>query len=328
MGEKFSLKWSNFQANASNLFRKLRITEDFYDVTLVSDDHKQVSAHKIVLCASSEYFKNILKNNKHSHPLLCLNDVDSNELNNVLDYIYNGELQIHQDHLDQFLQVAHRFQLEGLAQQDYANMTESKTSNWLDFLDNEKDDDAIILEESEYNEESDQKALSDFEKPPKDRSVAPIQPSSFDIVEELDQKIQEKFARQSDEKLERDDDAVMLEDSEYNEPEEETMSGLVKPPKDRQVDVKPSSFENVEELDQKIEEKIGRQDDGKFVCKPCGKLFKVKQHAKEHTEIHFVGLSFPCPHCESRLRTRTSLRMHVCKYHKNIHYAMKCRDGT
>ena len=120
----------------------------------------------------------------------------------------------------------------------------------------------------------------------------------------------------------------MLEDSEYNEPEEETLSGLVKPPKDRRVDVKPSSFENVEELDQKIEEKIGRNPNGKFECIPCGKLFKVKQHAKEHTEIHFVGLSFPCPHCESRLRARTSLRMHVCKYHKNIHYAMKCRDGT
>ena len=316
MGEKFSLKWNDFQANASNSFRKLRNTDDFYDVTLVSDDHKQVSAHKIVLCASSEYFKNILKNNKHSHPLLCLNDVDANELNNVLDYIYNGELQIHQDHLDQFLQVAHRFQLEGLAQQDYANKTESKTSNWLDFLDNEKDEDAIILDETEYSE-SVGKALSDFAKPPIDRSVATVQQTT---VMELDQKIKGK--------LEKDDDAVMLEDSEYNEPVEETLSDLVKPPRDRRVDDKPSSFENIEELDQRIEEKIGRQEDGKFVCKPCGKLFKVKQHAKEHTEIHFVGLSFPCPHCESRLRTRTSLRMHVCKYHKKQHYELCSRDGT
>ena len=218
--------------------------------------------------------------------------------------------------MDQFLQVAHRFQLEGLAQQDYANKTESKTSNWLDFLDNEKDEDAIILEDSEYSE-SVKKAFTNFTKPPIDKSVTTVQQST---VMELDQKIEEKFKK--------DDDAVMLEDSEYNEPVEETLSDLVKPPRDRRADVQPSSFENVEELDQKIEEKIGRQEDGKFVCKPCGKLFKVKQHAKEHTEIHFVGLSFPCPHCESRLRTRTSLRMHVCKYHKKQHYELCSRDGT
>ena len=76
MAEKFCLKWNDFQTNINNSFRKLRCADDFYDVTLVSDDQKQVSAHKVVLSTSSEYFKNILKSNKHSHPLLCLNGVN------------------------------------------------------------------------------------------------------------------------------------------------------------------------------------------------------------------------------------------------------------
>ena len=42
--------------------------EDFYDVTLVSDDQKEVMAHNVALSSSSEYFKNILKMNKHAHP--------------------------------------------------------------------------------------------------------------------------------------------------------------------------------------------------------------------------------------------------------------------
>ena len=35
-------------------------------------------------------------------------------MENILDYIYNGEIQIYQDDLDRFLTIANRFQLEGL----------------------------------------------------------------------------------------------------------------------------------------------------------------------------------------------------------------------
>jgi len=70
MSEKFSLKWNDFNDNVSKTFSSMRHQEDFYDVTLVSDDQEQFSAHKVVLSACSEYFGNILKKNKHSHPLL------------------------------------------------------------------------------------------------------------------------------------------------------------------------------------------------------------------------------------------------------------------
>ena len=43
------MKWNDFQTNVSNAFRKLRTSDNFYDVTLVSDDQQQVSAHKLVL---------------------------------------------------------------------------------------------------------------------------------------------------------------------------------------------------------------------------------------------------------------------------------------
>ena len=73
-----------------------------------------MSAHKLVFSASSEYFKNIFQTNKHSHPLLCLGGICSNDLDNILDFIYNGQVDIYQDHLDKFLEIAQRFKLEGL----------------------------------------------------------------------------------------------------------------------------------------------------------------------------------------------------------------------
>ena len=114
MSEKFCLKWNGFQSNVSDSFSLLRNEDYLHDVTIVTDDHEQVAAHKLVLSACSEYFKNIFKKSKHSHPLLCLEGVSSKDVRNMMDYIYNGELQIFQDDLDQFLKVAQRLKIEGL----------------------------------------------------------------------------------------------------------------------------------------------------------------------------------------------------------------------
>merc|ERR1712243_106746 len=85
MSDKFCLRWNDFHTNVSKTIGNLRYEDDFFDVTLVSDDQKQMFAHKVVLSASSEYFKNILKQNKHSNPILCLEGINSIEMNSILD---------------------------------------------------------------------------------------------------------------------------------------------------------------------------------------------------------------------------------------------------
>merc|ERR1712126_573347 len=67
MSDKFSLKWNDFHTNAAKSFSLFRNDDYLQDVTLVADDHKQISAHKLVLSACSDYFNNIFKNSKHSH---------------------------------------------------------------------------------------------------------------------------------------------------------------------------------------------------------------------------------------------------------------------
>ena len=116
--EKFCLKTVDYQTNISKSFQSLRNQDDFCDVTLVGEDFKQVTAHKVVLSSCSEYFKNILKQNKHSQPLLWLDGINSNELNNILDYIYYGSVNIHQDDLDRFLSISQRLKLEGLISEE------------------------------------------------------------------------------------------------------------------------------------------------------------------------------------------------------------------
>ena len=114
MAEKFSLKWNDFHSNVSKSFGLFRHEDYLQDVTLVGDDHKQVKAQKLVLSTSSDYFREIFKNNNQTNIVLCLQGMDSVSLKHVLDYIYNGEVQLYQENIDKFLEIAQRLKLEGL----------------------------------------------------------------------------------------------------------------------------------------------------------------------------------------------------------------------
>ena len=115
MSETFCLQWDDFQSNASSSFENLRNEDYLHDVTLVSDDNCEIFAHKLVLSACSEYFKNIFKNRKvQTETLLCLNGTSSKDLNNILDYIYFGEVKIQEEELERFLDISQRFKLNGL----------------------------------------------------------------------------------------------------------------------------------------------------------------------------------------------------------------------
>ena len=164
MDEKFCLKWNDFDSNVSKSFGLLRNEGYLHDVTLVGDDNKQVSAHKLVLSASSEYFKNIFQNNnKHAHPLLCLDGIASEELGNIMDYIYNGEVKIYQESLDRFLTIAQRLQLNGLIgteNGDSVKKNESEDSSFMDQND---------VMTSESKDEVVNATYSSFSQPPKDR---------------------------------------------------------------------------------------------------------------------------------------------------------------
>ena len=69
--EKFCLKWNDFERNISHAFKDLRDDRDFFDVTLACES-SQIQAHKVILSACSPFFRGVLKQNPHQHPLLYL----------------------------------------------------------------------------------------------------------------------------------------------------------------------------------------------------------------------------------------------------------------
>ena len=114
MSEKLCLKWNDFQENVNTAFGSLRQDNDFANVTLACEDGQQVEAHKVILAASSPFFRNLLKRNQHPHPLIYMRGVKSENLLAVVDFLYRGEANVYQENLDSFLAIAEEFQLKGL----------------------------------------------------------------------------------------------------------------------------------------------------------------------------------------------------------------------
>ena len=54
-----SLKWKDFHENTKFGLGSLKENQDFTDVTLVSEDGLQVEAHKVILAASSPFFRDL-----------------------------------------------------------------------------------------------------------------------------------------------------------------------------------------------------------------------------------------------------------------------------
>jgi len=112
--QKLNLRWNDFQENAISAFGSLREEIEFADVTLVCEDYSQVEAHKVILASSSPFFKNLLRKNKHPHPLIYMKGLKSHDLVAVIDFLYYGEASVYQENLDSFLAVAEDLQLKGL----------------------------------------------------------------------------------------------------------------------------------------------------------------------------------------------------------------------
>ena len=129
MYEKLYLQWDDFQDNVRSAYGNLRETNDFADVTLACEDGHQIEAHKVILAVSSPLFENLLKRNKHNHPLIYMRGMKSEDLNAIVDFLYYGEANVFQENLDSFLGIAEELKLKGLTGQNSGEEKENGELN-------------------------------------------------------------------------------------------------------------------------------------------------------------------------------------------------------
>ena len=123
----------------------------FTDVTLVSDDNKHFSAHKLVLSSSSPLLREILLTHPTQEPVIYFPSVKHQELKAMISYMYQGSVTLAHDRVEDFKSFARQIKVKGLSNTN--NDLELKTEQLLaDEGNNLHFSNEIINEATSYDE--------------------------------------------------------------------------------------------------------------------------------------------------------------------------------
>ncbi|XP_055523474.1 broad-complex core protein isoforms 1/2/3/4/5 isoform X2 [Wyeomyia smithii] len=111
--DEFALCWNNFADNIASGFQNLYDRGDLVDVTIACD-RKLLKAHKIVLAICSPYFQEMFMSNPCKHPIIVLKDVSVNVMQELLQFMYQGEVNVKHTELQSFMKIAETLQIKGL----------------------------------------------------------------------------------------------------------------------------------------------------------------------------------------------------------------------
>ena len=145
----FSLGWNNFEESLANSLSSLRKEEHLFDVTFVTDDEKLVKAHKLVLSACSTFFQNLFKKSpgsQHQDSLIYSYGINSKNLNSIIEYIYNGQVEVREDEVDSFIFIAQKLKIKGLMTDVETEHKQEKTIVASDKIDDSWEDDSNSVE--------------------------------------------------------------------------------------------------------------------------------------------------------------------------------------
>ena len=98
--EKYAFKWHTYTDHLREMMKEMMTSEDFADVTLVSDDKKIIKAHRNILSTCSPVFKDILYTQAQSnHPVIYLRGIQYSEIESILQYMYLGEAKFYEERI-------------------------------------------------------------------------------------------------------------------------------------------------------------------------------------------------------------------------------------
>ena len=83
--EKYNLTWHNYSDHYKQILRDLMTTNNFSDVTLVTEDKQQIKAHKNIIGSCSPVFRNILQIDPfNNHPVIYLKGIQHFEMEPII----------------------------------------------------------------------------------------------------------------------------------------------------------------------------------------------------------------------------------------------------
>jgi len=118
--EMFRIRWDGSKkiVDLSNSFQKFRHGKELLDVSLVcansNGGSESLRAHKLLLAAYSPVFKDMFTYSSQNDSCVYLKGVSKDSLSLILDFIYQGSVDVPKSRMAGFLADAHELQIQGL----------------------------------------------------------------------------------------------------------------------------------------------------------------------------------------------------------------------
>ena len=135
--EKYTLTWYSYSNHLREALGEMMTSGDFADVTLVTDDKKQIKAHRNILSACSSVFKEIFQiNSNNNHSVVYLRGIQHSDMESILQFIYLGETNLHKERLNEFLIVAKDLGIQelgdGIEVEDYISNNDNEYNSIME----------------------------------------------------------------------------------------------------------------------------------------------------------------------------------------------------
>ena len=326
--EQYSLTWQSYSDHLRNIMQEMLGSDDFKDVSLVSDDKQLIKAHRNILSTCSPVFKSILQmEGQNNHPVIYLKGIKYSEIEAILKFIYTGETKCNEKELNELLLTAQNLEIKELCENVNIQVEAQ--------VDVDKKDEAKLLDALiEDSIETKSVGYSDKNKGKEDQPV-----------EEISHKIETVESVQGNEgQMPEEEDAPIS-------PTPKTMQSKQRNYGLNALKVKCSKcekyFANKWVLDRHIKSlhegithacnydqcyheyteakalknHIRSVHEGiKIPCKQCDKQFNTKNLLNIHAKNVHEGIKHQCNYCDSQFTLASSLTIHIQSVHKGVTY--------
>jgi len=320
MSDHLNLNWNSFKGNLSTSMKELRESKDFFDVTLASEDD-QIQCHKLVLSACSPLLLNIFRHNCHPHPLIYLRGVKFKHLLLVLDFMYDGQVNVSQDDFASFMATAEELKVKGLT---LNNGDEGGDGGGSPVQVREALDDKQIITvfppklKNVNSTSRETVSLDEFTFPPNENApstkLAPVlsHPATSDRILPRN-----PFSLPSLEHVLtspgfRPDPDQLLDGGQGADTANRDSDNIIDI---GQENINHGDLESEKSISRKCKSLILKNRDGYFQCLVCEFKNEKRKTIRTHVECH-VPFSTVCNICNKSFKNRSSLHSHKNQAHK------------
>jgi len=302
-----NVSWNNFQNVTTGMFQQLRTDETFTDVTLVCEDAQQVKAHRVILAAASSFFEAVLVANPSHGIVLYLKGVRLQDLQALLTFIYQGEAEVAEEHLEVFMEAATTLRVRGLL----AEAGEGGQGGQAKPQEDSKDSLKSII--GEVNQQPEKKETTGKKKGTKTAGL-PVK----------------KFVQQSKQVKKRKENIrnKLKEALKKKVQENLNPSAAAKHSADTEKLLKEEFIDPRKVIDLACIDDVQKDSVGKYPCRLCdftsSKPYKLKIHMASHD-----GVKFSCSwsSCDQKYSSIESRKRHEKKVHSEESFACdKCTN--